>query len=63
MVAEKYIMVRNEELIAKLIKIGFSITEAWNLIHSLGLVEPFVIVEEPGICVINDYALQRIQVE
>jgi len=51
-----------KELIVKLAKCGFSITEAWNFLRSCGLVKPWVIIEHDGFGIINDYALQRINV-
>ena len=55
-------MNNDEKIVVKLLKCGFSITEAWTLLRSVGLVKPWVIIEEKGLSVVNNYSLDKIKV-
>ena len=49
-------------LIRKLVALGFTLKEANHFIQKNGLAirKPWIIFEQPGISVVNDYALNKI---
>ena len=63
-IKEKVFTVRDEELelVVKLIKCGFSLSESWQFLRSMKIVKPWKIIEEEGFSTVNDYSLERIQV-